>query len=167
MNEDQIYECRLDIRRIEEILSTGIFRRDDLGYPLVQSALVEVLICLRDLLYKCDKYASRVAFDDDVSKVGKIKDVTDAITDLRNAACHIDSDLRDVSSGSGTITNMFAISRGSVTGILIAGVPIGGQYQDDVAFIYGGNRVYLNRHILRSFNEAKGLLRPYLDTGSR
>jgi hypothetical protein len=162
MNTDQIYEVRLDIKRIESIMSTGIFQGNDLGHPLVQSALIEILICLRDLLYKCERFARRVAFDDDVSKVGKIKDVTHAIKDLRDAACHMDSDLRDVSTGTGTITSLFAVSRGNTFGIRIAGMVVGGKYDDDVSFAYGGNRVYLKRHILRAFDEAKVLLEPFL-----
>jgi hypothetical protein len=57
---------------------------------------------------------------------------------------------------------MFVVSRGDSSGIRIAGMVVGGQYADDVCFAYGGNRVYLKRHILRSLNEAKMLLEPFL-----
>lgn len=162
MNEDQIHECELDIRRIEELVGSNIFSPDFASHPLVGAALTELLICLRDLMWKCEKFATRISFDDDVCKVGKVRDVTDAVKHLRDAACHVDSDLRDCSWASGSVTNLFMVSHGDMSGIRIAGQILGGMYPDDVAFTYGGNRVYLRRHILRAFAEAKQRLEPFL-----
>ena len=36
------------------------------------------------------------------------------------------------------------------------------DYDDDVAFFYGTNRLYLKRHIIRAFEEANLLLRDQL-----
>ncbi len=52
-------DCESDIRRIRELLGTGIFEVSNAGNPLQRSAFIELIICLRDLMFKTEKYARR------------------------------------------------------------------------------------------------------------
>ncbi|MCE5265663.1 MAG: hypothetical protein LLG97_19315 [Deltaproteobacteria bacterium] len=63
-----------DIRRIDALLASGIFDVRNVASPLVRSAFIEVLICLRDLMYKAQKYARCIDFVDDVTIRDEVKE---------------------------------------------------------------------------------------------
>jgi hypothetical protein len=82
--------------RVDEIINCGVFNTAGDKNPLRQSAFIELMICVRDLVAKSDKYSRRIEFKDDVNLASGVEDVSDAISKVRNAICHIDSDLRKV-----------------------------------------------------------------------
>lgn len=84
-------DCEHNIRRIEELLNCGIFQFSSSGNVLQSAAFIELMICLRDLLQKVDKYATRVSWVDGVMTNEYVHDITDAVTAVRDACCHIDS----------------------------------------------------------------------------
>jgi hypothetical protein len=88
-------EIRSNIDRVRAILGSGIFEPHGVQNRLFLSALTELLIRVRDLLAKAEKYAQRVAFKDDVTVKGKVTDVTSLVTFVRDAVCHIDSGKHD------------------------------------------------------------------------
>jgi hypothetical protein len=149
-----------DIRRIEELFSSGIFDSPNSGHVLLRSAFVDLMICLRDLLHKCEKYASRVSFTDDVLVNGYVHDVTDLVTTIRDACCHIDSFKRlfDTRGNRGS----FLVGYGKVKLLKMGDVELQGDYEDDIAVFFGTNRIYLRRHVVRSFEEAKSRLAEHL-----
>jgi hypothetical protein len=158
-------DCKRSIRRINELLSSGIFRPDNQADLLQQSAFIELMICLRDLMHKTDKYSERIAFTDDVLTNEYVKDVTDAITAIRDACCHIDSFKQSFDARGGRLSYMIVVGRGTL--MKIGGVELKSDYDDDIAFYYGKNRLYFQRHIVRAFKEAQKLLAPHLgQTGS-
>lgn len=132
--EGQIIAC---FYRLDQILPTGIFTRDEKRNPFVQSAFIEVIILLRDLMHKCEKFGRRISFTDDVNTSHDVADISDAIRHVRDAACHLDSKKR-VATPSGTIST---------------------RYDDDVCFIYGRHHLYLRRHVVRAYLEARSHLR--------
>ena len=85
-------EIRSDIERIRAVLDFGIFTPENSGHPLFPCALTELLVRLRDLLAKSEKFAKRVSFQDDVTIKGKVNDVTGLVAFVRDALCHVDSD---------------------------------------------------------------------------
>jgi hypothetical protein len=91
MNVKDRQDCESNIRRIGELLNSGIFNSPNSGHVLQQSAFIELMICMRDLMYKTEKYVARIDFKDDVLTNKYVNDVTDAITAVRDACCHIDS----------------------------------------------------------------------------
>lgn len=155
MEETNKYEIKLDLERLGAILSSGIFQSANQKHPLLQSAITELLVCLNDLLQKCRAEGKRIDFNDDVNVTDKVKDVTDLINKMRNAACHIPSGDRDFKTERGCGTNMFLVGYGDTSGVIIAGEVLGGIYSDDVFIGYGGHLVYINRHVVRAINEAK------------
>ena len=152
-------DCEFDIRRIEELLSCGIF--ESAGSRILRSAaFIELMICLRDLLHKTEKYAKRISFTDDVITNEYVHDITDAVTALRDACCHIDSFKRlfDDRGNRG----IFNVIYGKGTFMKIDDFEVKSDYEDDTAFFYGKNRLYMKRHIVRAFKEAAELLAPML-----
>ena len=148
------------IRRISQLLSSGIFDQSSAGAVLQESAFIELMICMRDLLYKCEKYAARISFTDDVLPNAYVKDVTHAITALRDACCHIDSfkNLFDDHGNRGS----FMVAYGKVNLMKINDLELKSEYDDDTAVFYGKNRLYFKRHIVRAFNEACAQLGPVI-----
>lgn len=159
-------EIDVDIDRISKILDSGIFSIENIRNPLRESAFIEIVIRLQDLLYKCDAVGARVSFTDDIipqtykdirGKDRVVNDITDAVTYIRNAACHIESELNfyDIKRGMSFVFNTLVGK-----GIFIS-TPEGdikSDYADDMCFFYGGQRLYFKRHIIRAFEEAKEAL---------
>lgn len=84
-------ECRTTIDRFAQLINCGIFNDGNRNHVLFWSAFIELMICLRDLLRKAEKYATRISFTDDVLTNDYVKDVNDAVVAMRDAGCHIDS----------------------------------------------------------------------------
>src|SRR6266581_8251218 len=60
-------DIQSDIRRAEDLLQSGIFDPSNAQSALFRAAFVDLLIALRDLMYKTEKYSRRITFTDDVS----------------------------------------------------------------------------------------------------
>lgn len=153
-------EIESAIQRIEELLGCGIFQSQNSRNVLFRAAFIELLIALRDLMYKAQKYSSRIAFDDDVKKTKKIKDVSDLIKHVRDALCHPDSENHYIEVGN--IKATFNVAFGKVNLLKIGDFEQSSQYQDDICFFFGSQGIYLKRHIVRAFEEAKGKLLPII-----
>lgn len=155
-------EIDTDIRRFEVILGTGILTGplEPRGNPLMESAFIEIMILLRDLMWKCKKYASRIDFIGGIHVTEYIGDVTDLITYIRDAACHIDSPKRNVPDSGIRIS--FTRTYGKCFLLEYGNTEIVSAYDDDVGFVYGGQKIYLNHHILEAFIQAKKQLLPLL-----
>lgn len=147
--------------RVNEIISCGVFNEPAGKNPLEQSAFIELMICVRDLVAKSEKYSRRIEFKDDVNLVSGVEDVSDAIAKVRNAICHVDSDLRRIEDTE--INVAFCVCIGKANFMVINEKNISSDYEDDVCFFYGSHKLYLNRHIIRVVDEAKENLRPLLN----
>jgi len=176
--KDFLTEIKIEnsIETIEKLLDTEIFNIDtktfrDVGNdptimeniknPFRKSAVVEILINLRSLLYKCEHIGKkRVNFDDGIIKMkykveyrGKIeekeiKDVTDAVEYMRNAVCHIDDDEKRL-VGKMILDSNFLFNN------------------NDVGFNIGPQTLYIKKHVVCSVEEAKKILSKYLDRYNR
>lgn len=149
-------EADHDVSRIKTILSSDIFEPNNLSHPLRESAFIEVMICLRDLMSKVERYSTRISFSDDLVLRGKTKDITDTITDIRDATCHIDS-FKKVADEQQTRVAFCSIT-GKGRLLETGGIALQSDYEDDTCFFYGHHRLYLKRHIIRALNEAEAKL---------
>ena len=152
-------DCEREILRIKELLGTGIFNSNNVGNSLHKSAFIELMICLRDLLHKCEKYAQRISFSEDILQNNYVDDVTDAITAIRDACCHTDSFKMHIDDKENRVI-IFACGICNV--MQIGDLELKSEYEDDIAVFYGSNRLYFKRHIVRAFEEAEKLLAPLL-----
>lgn len=162
INFYQQSEIQESIARIEDILSTDIFLQKNANNPLCRSAFIEVMICLRDLMYKADKFSSRISFDDDVvkSQSNKINDITDVIKYVRDALCHLDSCNHYFENSEMKATFNIAYGRSKLCNV--GGNSQASDYEEDVCFFFGNQKIYLKLHILRAFKEAKNKLMPLI-----
>lgn len=154
-------EIEHDFRRIDALLKCGIVAPCNMGNPLFQSAFIEMLICLRDLMYKAGKYAKRIDFTDDVTVRGEVKDVTDLIKYVRDAMCHLDSDNHYIEPGN--MKASFNVQFGKGTLLKIGDFVQSSPYEDDICFFFGSQRIFLKRHIHRAVEESRNLLSPLLN----
>lgn len=154
-------EIEYDFRRIDSLLGCGIFDQQNTANPLFQSAFIEVLICLRDLMYKAGKYAKRIDFTDDVTVRGDVKDATDLIKYVRDAMCHLDSDNHYIEPGNMRASLNVLFGKGTL--LKLHDFEQSSPYEDDICFFFGSQRIFLKRHIQRAVEESKNLLSPLLN----
>lgn len=155
-------DIRDNINRIESIINTDIFTVENINHPLVKSAFIEVIICLYDLLKKCEKFSSRISFTDNVIFIQsveetEIKDITDLVRFMRNVSCHISScdNFIDKNKHIKSVFNRIYGDSFHQIAFNNATVILSCDYPDDVAFFFGQQRIYLKRHIIRAFEEVK------------
>ena len=145
-------EIKESFGHIDELLKSQIMERGPASVAM--AGLTLVLILLNDLLQKAAQDGMRIAFSDDVDPAWG-RDITDLVNKMQNAVCHVSSGDRRV----GEIRYSFnVLSPGA--GIVHDGKRIACDYPDDVAFNYGGKRIYLFRHIQRAAQEAADTLMP-------
>ena len=149
-------DIETSFRRIETLLQCGIFLPENSQNPLVQSALAELLIRIRDLMAKSKKYSSPVEFSDDVNTTDKITNVSDSIKFIRDAICHIDSNNHNHDECNARLS--YNIGYGKCNLMKIGEIEIKSDYEDDVCFFFGSQKLYLNRHLRRAYKEAKSNL---------
>lgn len=153
-------DIKQDFDRINEILESDIFSSQNSSHPLVKSAFIEILICLRDLMYKAEKYSTRISFDNDVFKTNKVSDVSDLIKFVRDALCHPDIPHHYLIAGK--IKATFCVIYGKGTLMRVDDIILKSDYDDDICFFFGEQKIYLKRHILRAYKEAKQKLLPII-----
>jgi hypothetical protein len=161
MDIQDIQDCESNIRRISELLSCNIFEPANQGHLLQSSAFIDLMICLRDLMHKTEKYVRKINFEDDVMKNEYVNDVSDAIKAVRDACCHIDSFKRNFDENKNRRSFMVAYGKCNLT--KIGDLELKTDYEDDIAVFYGKNRLYFKRHIVRAFNEALELITPLIE----
>jgi len=158
------FQTKSDIQqsfsRIEKLFNCGIFNQENSDNPLVQSALTELLIRLRDLMAKSKYYASDITFQDDINQSNKIIHVSDAIKFIRDAICHIDSNNHNHDECNARLS--YNIAYGKCNIMKIGDIEIKSDYDDDICFFFGSQKLYLNRHLKRAYIEAKENLEPIL-----
>ena len=153
-------DIQSDIRRAEDLLQSGIFDPSNAQSALFRAAFVDLLIALRDLMYKTEKYSRRITFTDDVSLTDRVKDVTGLIKFVRDALCHpeIENHYFDGTDVKATFNVIFGA--GSI--LRTPAFEQSSPHTDDICFFFGSQRVFLNRHIRRALAEAKQQLLPLL-----
>jgi len=156
MNTYDQQDFIVNVMRIEALLKSGIFEHFENGNVLQQSAFIELMIRLRDLMSKAEKHGKRIDFSDDLTVTKNLKDISDAIKHMRDACCHIDSFKRIFDSNESR--GEFILLHGKTSGMKIGNQILNSEYDDDVAIYYGINKLYFKRHILRAYEEAKNQL---------
>lgn len=111
-------------------------------------------------MYKAEKYASRIYFTEDVVISLQVKDVTDLIMYVRDALCLPDSPKNYLIQNK--IKATFNIGYGKCNVLSMGDINISSDYEDDICFFFGEQKIYLKRHIIRALNEAKQKLLPLI-----
>ncbi len=139
----------METQRCAELFNSQVFTQNQI---FTRSAFIEILVRLNYILQELSKKNNRIVWADDVQTDQNIKDITDLVNNLRNAACHSDSPRNYI--GNPSIKFVFNTFVGkSPNAFRIGNVSLGNEYQGDVAFYYGDKRIYLVRHIKRLLEE--------------
>ncbi|CEL28762.1 hypothetical protein [Pseudomonas fluorescens] len=153
-------EVSQSLQVVHGLLASGIFQPQNAQHVFFRSAFIDSLISLRALMYKSERYAKRISFSDDVLIAGKVKDVSDLIKYVRDAVCHPDSENHKIEGGDIATFNVI-FGKGCL--MQIGDFRQESLYEDDIYFTFGGQGIYLKRHILRAYEEAKQNLIPLID----
>lgn len=157
-NSDFFYKSHIrgSIGRISEIIDSGIFHRQNVQHVLFKSAIIEVIITLHELLQMAANEGKCVDFSDDIDRALKINDITDLISKIRNAICHLHSKNNNLSDGV-----YFNFNTQVGVGIfgVINGVEIKSDY-DDIRVYYGPYGLYISRQLIRAFTDVVSKLTP-------
>lgn len=139
-----------ETQRCAELFYSQIFTKHQI---FTQSASIEILVRLNYILQELSKKSNRIIWADDVQTDQNVKDITDLVNNLRNAACHSDSPRNYISNSS--IKFVFNTFVGKCPNAVKIGenISLGNEYQDDIAFYYGDKRIYLVRHIKKLLEE--------------
>ena len=157
-------EVSQSLKVVHNLLNSGIFHPENAGHVFFRSAFIDLLISLRALMYKSERYAKRISFTDDILETDKVKDVSDLIKYVRDALCHPDSDNHKI--GEGNIAT-FNVIFGKGCLMQFGDFRQESLYDDDIYLTFGGQGIYLRRHIIRAYEEAKVSLMPLIDEWQR
>ncbi len=143
-------ELLSETQRCAELFNSQVFVNHQI---FTQSAFIEILVRLNYILQELSKKNNRIIWADNVQTDQNIKDITDLVNNLRNAACHSDSPRNYISNSS--VKFVFNTFAGKCPNAVKIGenISLGNEYQDDIAFYYGDKRIYLVRHINRLLEE--------------
>lgn len=119
---------------------------------LRESAFCTLMINLNEALQLLKRLGKPVEFTDDDLPVGK--NVTDQISAMRNAVCHLKSPSRETDHNSRSSVSFCAIYGKSRGGIQIDDFVTENSHPDDLAFFYGRIRLMRRRHIEESLHLA-------------
>ncbi|HSF08397.1 MAG TPA: hypothetical protein VLA60_03225, partial [Nitrospirales bacterium] len=90
-----------------------------------------------------------------------VKNISDAVKFVRDAICHVDSDNRNYEECNARLSYNIAYGKSNLA--KIGDVEIRSDFEDDVCFFFGSQKLYLRRHIRRAYEEAKGKLLPLVE----
>jgi hypothetical protein len=156
------YDIESSFHRGDELLGCEIFTAAQSQNPLLRSALTEMLILVRDLMAKTKIYATPVEFVDDINITQKVRNVSDAIKFVRDAICYVNSDNRNHVECKARLS--YNVIYGKAILAKIGDVEIKSDYEDDVCIIFGDQKLYLRRHIIRAYEEARSKLMSVIQT---
>lgn len=143
-------QIEIDLRRITELVNSGTFNAPVLRI-FQESVFTEVAIKLNDLLQKLSKLGKKVDFKEDVVNAD---DITDLVSNIRNAVCHMESG-EHMLRGQSKIKFSFNIAYGKGNIVSVNGKKLTSDYDDDICFFFGENKIYLKRHIIRCLKEVE------------
>lgn len=151
MDKDNFFvktQIETDFRRVAELINTGVFSASVLKV-FQESVFTEIMIKLHDLLQKFVILKKRVSFTNDID----YGDITDLVSSIRNAVCHMESGEHKLKGQQIKFT--FNIAYGKCNLMSVGEKKLTSNYQDDICFFFGDNKIYLKRHIIRCVQESE------------
>lgn len=141
------------IRQVERLFATSIVSEDSISSPLFEAALVQIVLLLHDLLAKAESAGARVTQTDHLPAIEGVNDLTDLIRECRLAACRLSSRLPYAPDENAII---FCVAAGrSPPGLVVGGLALHCDFDDDIAVYWGELRLYVNRNARAALGLAK------------
>lgn len=150
-------ETKRDIEEMRRLLATGVIDKD-VRDPIFWAVVTRMFILVLSLVVRSQKLTGKpISFTDDVIAKGRVRNASDLIRFARDSLCHTDSDNHLVWAGAGFSSFCAKRGRGEIFPDMEC------QYEDDTALFFGDQRVYLQRHLIRAFEEAVLNLKNFID----
>lgn len=146
MDQDAAHLVGQSLYTSRQILETEFYNAKPSW--VAEAAFALLMVSMKDALQILAKSNLRVSFTDDIP----VGDITDLISNMRNAICHVGSPLRHMDEYNNTLS--FGVAIGAAGLISGPDYELSNPYADDVAFFYGKHRVFLKRHCHRACKEA-------------
>jgi hypothetical protein len=146
-------DCQENLDRSVELINCGIFSMENLDNVLFRSAFIELMICLRDVLHKLEANGSKLTFKDDIITNNYVNNISELVKAARDSCCHSHSFKKNFFNSRNKSAS-FLVVYGVGTPLCIDGLALKSEYEDDIAFFFGENRIYFKRHIIRAVDEA-------------
>ncbi|MFA5880162.1 MAG: hypothetical protein WC860_08350 [Candidatus Margulisiibacteriota bacterium] len=149
--DDFKFNLQLLLSNCRNLYNSEALWKDELNI-FAESVFTKILIQLNDILQKLKKCNLCIIWQDDINK--EDGNITDLVSKLRNASCHIDSNNNHINKNKKDTKFVFnKISGNSPNAFKRGNLVLGCNYKDDIAFYYGEYRIYLKRHIERLIKE--------------
>lgn len=158
-NTQTAFRIEANINNLKRLLESPIFQFDADCKRYSPSVFIDVVITLHDLLQVAANASNadlRVRITDSVGIIpNEIEDVTDLVSKVRNAVCHINSGNRDAKVEKVERLQFIFCSVPTKSRVnVVNDFVMENEFDDDIAFYYGENRIYLQRHIVAATNAA-------------
>lgn len=143
--------ARVAIEGCRALFATG-FRSGVYPQAVFRAILTTILIDLNDLLRMMNNEGHRLEWKHDIWPEWPAADITELVSNARNAACHTTSGHRVANRGGKVV---FCVFWPGPERISINGIPMWCPYPNDFLVVWGSNPVYANRHLLRALGDAE------------
>lgn len=140
------------LNRLHQLIESDVFSRSRPDDGACELAFVDVIRLLNSLLQQSEEAGHRVDFIKEVGVHGKLQDITSLISSIDHSL------IRETDIPPHFAANQFNCYYDAGSGYFANGVFFSADYDDEVAFFVGDQRVYLNRHIKRALQEAEQYL---------
>lgn len=111
-----------------------------------------LFIHLHDLAQRAKAIGQEITFTSDIQQTNGVVNVTDLISKLRNAVCHIRSPTRNIGEGSFVFNRIYGYMPNAFG---TKDANYGCDYADDIGVYYGVYRFYLRRHGRRILDDLR------------
>ena len=145
----EVSDIQSNFSRITELLGTGVFH-DPNKVIFAESAFTEILLRLNDLIQNLKRYDQHPRFKDDMPTG---VDISELVNNFRGALSHPSTSRENYVEKKQSIKATFNRAMGKVKLAKISDIELISEYEDDIAFFYGNNRIYLKRDIVRALLE--------------
>lgn len=144
------FDTQRALETCEEMLA--ILSDHTVGFSIATACSTHFFVHLHDLAQRAKTIGKPLVFTDDVDIINDVTNITDLISKLRNAVCHIRSRSRNMGEGTFVFTRIVGYApRAIVSKEHVQGC----NYPDDTALYYGAYRFYLSRHGTRAIKELR------------
>lgn len=137
-------------KRLQEILDSTVFNQLSASDSSWKPAFCEVIILLDNLLTHADQSGHRLDFTEEVGVNGKVQDITSLVSWMRSFMPRT-----EVAAPDPLLSNRLNWYHNAGAGYFANGLFFRSDYPDDTAFFLDDQRIYLKRHIQRSFQEVE------------
>ena len=145
------------LKQTTHLLQSKVFRPSALFTRQSQTRWIELIRAISDLTRQAALAGKRIDFTEEVNTHDKRQDITTLLDSMRQSAYIIKSSI-PVQANLTIIAPALNYFYGVGTGYFANGLFFSCQYENELTFFIGRQRIYFYRHLMRAFIEARAYL---------